>query len=232
MKKYFITGLVILLPVTLTLAVVLFIFNFLTEPFLGLTKAILEHYGLGSSGFLFLNAEQLQNFISKILVLLALFTFTLFLGALGRKFLVHYMIRAWEYCVHRIPLVSSIYKACQDVIKTIFASKSSAFKQVVMVKFPNADTHTIGLVTREELPGLEQTVGANLVVVFVPTTPNPTSGFLTIFKKEDVIPLDMSIEDAFKYVISCGVIMAPFNTQEGSRKSYEPLVPQEAVQVE
>lgn len=232
MKKYFITGLVILLPVTLTLAVVLFIFNFLTEPFLGLTKAILDHYGLASSGFLFLSADQLQNFISKILILLVLFGFTILLGAVGRKFFVHFMIRMWEYAVHRIPLVSSIYKACQDVIKTIFASKNSAFKQVVMVRFPNADTHTIGLVTRDEMPGLESTIGSDLVVVFVPTTPNPTSGFLTIYKKEDVVPLDMSIEDAFKYVISCGVIMAPFNAQPVSKKSYESLIPNEALQVE
>lgn len=232
MKKYFVTGLVILLPVTLTLAVVVFIFNLLTEPFFGLTKAILEHYGLGSSGFLFLNAEQFQNFVSKILILVVLFAFTLLLGAIGRHFFVHYMIRVWENILHRIPLVSSVYKACQDVIKTIFASKTSAFKQVVMVRFPNAETHTIGLVTRDKLPGLEHTLGPDLLVVFVPTTPNPTSGFLTIYKKSDVIPLDMSIEDAFKYVISCGVIMAPFKTQPNNGVKYESLVQEASVRVD
>lgn len=213
MKKYFVTGLVILLPATLTLAVIIFIFNLLTDPFLGLSKAILDYYGLASSGFLFLNAEQLQNLISKLLIILVLFGFTVLLGAIGTWFFVHSFLRLWEYALHRIPLVSTIYKACQDVIKTIFGSKTSAFKQVVMVRFPNADTLTIGLVTRDELPGLIHTVGPDLVVVFVPTTPNPTSGFLTIFKKEDVIPLDMKVEDAFKYIISCGVIMAPFKTQ-------------------
>lgn len=216
MKKYFITGLVILLPVTLTLVVVAFIFNLLTEPFLGLSRALLGHYNLLGSGFLFLSAQQLQNFISQTLIFVVLIAFTILLGIVGRWFFIHYTIRLWEYIIHKIPLVSPIYKACQDVIETVFGSKTSAFKQVVMVRFPNPDSFTIGLVTRESIPGLEESVGSPLVAVFVPTTPNPTSGFLTIFKKEDIIPLDMSVEDAFKYVISCGVIMAPIKKYEGS----------------
>ncbi len=215
MKKYFITGLVILLPVTLTLVVVAFIFNLLTTPFLGISQAILSRYNLLNTGFLFLSAEQLLTFFSQTLILLALFGFTVLLGVVARWFFVHYMIRFWEYLIHRIPLVSPIYRACQDVIKTIFTSQTSAFKQVVMVRFPNQETYTIGLVTRDSLPGLEQSVGGNLVAVFVPTTPNPTSGFLTIYNREDVIPLDMKVEDAFKYIISCGLIMPPFKEYKG-----------------
>jgi uncharacterized membrane protein len=210
MKKYFITGLVILLPVTLTLIVVVFLFNFLTEPFLGITKSIFQHSGLMDHGFLFLSAEQLQNFISQILILCVLIAFTVCLGAVARWFFIYYLIKLWENVIHKIPFVSSIYKACQDVIKTIFTSKTSAFKQVVMVRFPNPDTWTIGLMTRDSLPGLESSVGSDCILVFVPTTPNPTSGFLTVFKRSDVIPLDMKVEDALKYVISCGVIMTPF----------------------
>lgn len=213
MKKYFITGLVILLPVTLTLVVVSFIFNLLTTPFLGISQAILNHYNLLDQGFLFLSAEQLLTFLSQALTLVLLFFITVFLGIVARWFFVHYIIHFWEYIIHRIPLVSTIYKACQDVIKTIFTSQTSAFKQVVMVRFPNAETFTIGLVTRDSLPGLDidQISGSNLVAVFVPTTPNPTSGFLAIYRREDIVPLDMKVEDAFKYVISCGLIMPPFN---------------------
>lgn len=210
MKKYFITGLAVLLPVALTLMVVIFIFNFLTQPFLGISRALLSHYGLLDTGFLFLSAEQVQTFISQILILIVLVAFTILLGAIARWFFIHYLIRLWEYMIHRIPLVSSIYKACQDVINTIFTTQSSAFKQVVLVRFPHADSQAVGLVTCDTLKGLSDAIGPDLVAVFVPTTPNPTSGFLTIFKKEEVIPLDMSIEDAFKFVISCGVIMPPF----------------------
>lgn len=210
MKKYFITGLVILLPVTLTLLVVFYIFNLLTEPFLEITRSILDRSGLIEKNFLFLSAHQVQTVVSKILILAFLFLFTVLLGAIARWFFIYYLIRMWEYMIHRIPFVSPIYKACQDVIKTIFASKSSAFKQVVMVPFPNKETLTIGLLTREGLPGMEAVVGGESVVVFVPTTPNPTSGFLVVLKKSDVVPLEMKVEDALKYVISCGVVMVPF----------------------
>lgn len=210
MKKYFITGLVILLPVTLTLLVVLFVFNLLTNPFLGVTKAVLARYNLLDTSFLFLTPDQLQTIISKVLILFALVGFTILLGAVTRLFFIHYMIKAWEYIIHRIPLVSSIYKASQDVIKTLFTEKSSAFKQVVLVRFPSEETQAIGLLTREQVPELADKLGDSPIVIFIPTTPNPSSGFLVIAKKSDVIPLDMKIEDAFKYVVSCGVIMTPF----------------------
>jgi uncharacterized membrane protein len=79
-----------------------------------------------------------------------------------------------------------------------------------MVPYPNADVKSIGLVTRTHIRTPRQD---GLVAVFVPTTPNPTSGFLIMFKEEDIIHLDMKVEDAFKYVISCGVIMTPFVEQ-------------------
>lgn len=219
MKKYFITGLVILLPLTLTLMLVGFIFNLLTEPFLGISRSILSYYGLLDNGFLFLSAEQLQNAFSQLLIIMGLFFFTLFLGFIARWIYFHYIIKFWESLIHRIPFISTIYKTSKDVIRTIFTTKNNAFRQVVLVNFPNPETRTIGLVTREGLPGTEDTLGSQSLVVFVPTTPNPTSGFLTIVKKEDVVYLDMSVEDAFKYVISCGVIMTPFRQGNGSPAS-------------
>ena len=210
MKKYFLTGLIILLPVTLTFVVVAFLFNLLTEPFLGITHLLFTRYNILNKGFGFLTAHQVQMIVSQILILVVLISFTILLGFFARWFFVHYLLKLWEYIVHRIPFVCSIYKACKDVIKTVFGSKTNAFKQVVMVPFPSPETKTIGLLTRDSFKGIEKLVGEELVVVFVPTTPNPTSGFLTIFKKKDIIPLDMPIEDAFKYVISCGVIIPPF----------------------
>lgn len=218
MKKYFATGLVILLPVTLTLVFIMFIFNLLTAPFQDLTKAILEHTGLGSNGFLFLNASQFQNLLSKIFIIIALFFFTLLLGFLGNKYFFNAFIDFWEHLLRKIPLVNSIYKACQDLITTIFGSKSSAFKQVVLVQFPNPETHTLGFITRDNMPNLKDPSGPDLIAVFIPTTPNPTSGFLTIFKKENIIPLDISVEEAFKYIISCGVIMAPFKKLDNEQE--------------
>ena len=210
MKKYFITGLVILLPVALTLAIVIFIINLLTEPFVGIFKSIMDHYHIFEKGFLFFTADQLQQLISQVLILILLFFFTVGLGLLARWFFFHYIIGAWDALLHRIPFISSVYKGSKDVINTIFTSNTSSFKQVVMVPFPRNQSFSIGLVTREEIRDiLPREPHIEYVTVFVPTTPNPTSGFLMLYKKSDLVYLDMKVEEALKYIISCGVIKAP-----------------------
>ncbi len=211
MKKYFITGLVIALPLALTIAIVVFIFNFLTGPFLGIVKTVFDHYHLFEEGFSLLNPNQFQNLVAKLLILVSLFFIVIGLGFIARLFLFKAFIKFAEYIVKRIPLVNSIYRTCQEVIKTIFTSKTNSFKQVVLVRFPHPNTYSIGLITREELPSLANTSHADAVAVFVPTTPNPTSGFLVMFKPEDIIYLNMKVEDAFKYIISCGVISPEFS---------------------
>jgi len=207
MKKHFITGLVILLPLALTFLIVIFLINLLTVPFVGIVQSIMENYGLLDKGFFFLGAKQLQYIVSQIFILLFLFIFTTFLGSLARWFFVHYLIRAWDYTLHRIPIIRSVYKTSQDVINSILASDKKSFKQVVLVPFPNEASHTIGLVTRENIPSFTKPGTDNLVSVFVPTTPNPTSGYLILFKEKDLTYIDMRVEEALKYIISCGVIL-------------------------
>lgn len=210
MKKYFITGLVILLPLALTLAIVFFIFNLLTVPFVGIFKSLFSYFGLFQAGFLFLSADQMQTVISQIMILVLLFFSTVGLGLLARWFFFHYLIRIWEYIVNKIPFIRSVYKTCQDIITTIFTTDTKSFKQVVMVPFPSKETMAIGLVTKENLPPIGKSK-QEFVAVFVPTTPNPTSGYLMMYQEGDVVYLDMTVEDALKYVISCGVISAPIN---------------------
>jgi uncharacterized membrane protein len=218
MKKFFITGLVILLPVALTLIIVAFIFNLLTNPLLSVVKGLFEYYHLFDKGFLFLSSSQVQNAVAKILILVGLIGFTIILGFIARWFFFNSLLRFADYIVKQIPLVRSIYKTSQDVIKTIFTSDNKSFKQVVLVKFPNADTYAVGLVTRESIPSFTNTSHSDMVAVFVPTTPNPTSGFLIFFKTEDLIYLDMKVEEAFKYVISCGTILPTFQSMPIKRE--------------
>lgn len=210
MRRYFVTGLVLLLPLALTIAIVIFIVNFFTNPFVGLVKGFLQQIGLFDKGFLFLSAEQVQLYSSRLIILLLLFGFTVILGMLTRWVITNYLIRLGEYIFHRIPIVRSIYKTSKDVINTIFTDQTKSFKQVVLVPFPNADTYSMGLVTREGIKDLTDKHKGNFIAVFVPTTPNPTSGFLMMFDPNDVIFLDMKVEEAFKYIISCGVILTPF----------------------
>lgn len=211
MKKYFVTGLILLLPLTLTLAILIFVFNLLTVPFLGFVKAIFDHYSLFEKGFLFLTSSQLQNFIAQVLILVCLGIITIGLGFIVRWLVFRSVIKFAEYIVKKIPLVRSIYKTTKEVTKTIFTSSSNSFKQVVMVRFPNQDSLSLGLITREEIPSLKETLYHDVVSVFVPTTPNPTSGFLILYKKQDLIYLNMTVEDAFKYIISCGLVAPPFH---------------------
>ncbi len=210
MKRYFITGLVILLPVALTIAIVSFLFNLLTVPFLGMIKVFFGGHTLFTQGFLFLNAEQMQNLAAQLLILVSLLLLAFGLGFIARWFFFRTFLKCADYIVTHIPLVRTIYKTCQDVIKTLFTSDTNSFKQVVLVRFPNQDSLSLGLITWEEMPALADTHHADSVGVFIPTTPNPTSGFLIMYRPQDLIYLDMKVEDAFKYVISCGVISPAF----------------------
>ena len=210
MKKYFVTGLAILLPLAMTIAIVTFIVNLLTNPFIGAVKSVLGQLNLFQEGILFLSPEQVLQYSSQGLILLLLFFVTVIFGILTRWVVVHYFISLGDFILHRIPLVNTVYKTSQDVSKTIFTSGAKAFKQVAFVPFPHNTTRSIGLVTREEVACAD---GQKLVAVFVPTTPNPTSGFLMLFKRSDIVYLDMSVEDAFKFIISCGVITTPFTPQ-------------------
>ena len=171
MRKYFITGLVILLPLALTLAIVVFIFNFLTVPFLGIVKAVFDRYHLFAEGFLFLSADQIQTLFAQILILGSLFLIVIGLGFIASWFFFHSLLRFAEYIVKRIPLVRAIYKTCQDMINTIFTADRKSFKQVVLVPFPNHDCYSIGLITREEIAGLNGTAQAGRSPSLFPPLP-------------------------------------------------------------
>lgn len=207
-RKYFLTGLAVLLPVTLTILIVIFVFNLLTAPFAGMIKGALSYHHLLQK-----TPEKLQELLSQLIILVLLFFFTIFLGMIGRWLLIRYIIRFSERLVQRIPFIRAVYNTCKDVIKTLFTSQNKSFKQVVLVPYPNDKIYTIGLVTRDDMRGLGSYADEDLVGVFVPCTPNPTSGFLMMFKKKDLIFLEMKVEDAFKYIISCGVISIPFEAQ-------------------
>lgn len=207
MKKHFLTGLVILLPIAITIAVLLFLINFFTQPFIAIVSDFVHEWNLFPNGFLFLSQDGLIRYGSRVFILIALFAFTILLGIIARWLFVNSLIRVCDKILHRIPVVNTVYKTSQDIIKTIFVSDKNSFKQVVMVPFPRPGVYVIGLIARESPATCSKAVGESLTSVLVPTTPNPTTGFLLMFKKEDIIPLDIKPEDAIKYIVSCGVIL-------------------------
>jgi uncharacterized membrane protein len=207
MKKHFITGLVILLPLAVTIAVVVFLVNFLTQPFIGAVSAVLTKLNIINRGFLFLTPEQLLRYGSKLIILILLFLFTVGLGMIARWFFINAMFRLGDKILHRIPIVNTVYKTAQDIIRTLFVSDKKSFQQVVMVPFPRPDVFVLGLISRESPHICSHAVGEDLVSVLVPTTPNPTTGFLLMYKRADLIIIDMKPEEAIKYIVSCGVII-------------------------
>lgn len=207
MKKYFITGLVILLPIAVTVFVLAFIINFLTQPFIGLVSQFLAHFDIINRGFLFLTPEQVVRYGSQLIILVFLFLATVLLGMFARWFFIHALLRLGDSVLHRIPIVNKVYKTSQEIIKTLFVSDKNSFKQVVMVAFPHPGIYMIGLIAREAPEVCSQNLGEKMISVLIPTTPNPTTGFLVMFKKEELIYLDMRPEEAIKYIVSCGVIV-------------------------
>lgn len=199
-KKYFITGLVILLPLAVTILILAFIINFLTAPFVGFFEQFLEgtEFYTKYHGFV--------HFLLQIVFLIALFLFTVLLGFLARIVVFKSMLTLYDYILHRIPIIKTIYKTTQQVIRTIFGSRSRSFKQVVMVPFPTTGGYCIGLVSGVAPNLCLKTTGKSLITVFVPTTPNPTSGFLIMYEETEVVYIDMKIDEAVKYIISCGVL--------------------------
>jgi uncharacterized membrane protein len=127
-------------------------------------------------------------------------------GFLGKIFFVHYFVRFGEYVIHNIPVVNKIYKAIQDIVHTIFGHSEQRFSSVVLVPFPHSETYSIGLVTSGAIPSASDPEYHQRVSVFVPGTPNPAMGFMLLFPKDQLLPVDMEVHDALKFVISCGVI--------------------------
>jgi uncharacterized membrane protein len=209
MKKYFITGIIILLPLAVTIMIVAFIVNFLTQPFMGMVSKLFAEAAFINKGFLFIPQDQAVRVISQVTILIGLFLVTVLLGMIARWFFFKSLINLSDTILHKIPLVNKVYKTSQEIIKTLFASDKNSFKQVVMVPFGHSGTYVIGLISRESPKVCSEHAGATLYSVLVPTTPNPTTGFLLMYKREDMVFLDMKPEDAIKYIVSCGVITPP-----------------------
>lgn len=208
MKKYFISGVVFLLPIAITLAIINFTIEILTTPFQSFFNKTLYLLGVGDHG--------LPAQVSNLIILIALVIFTFIVGLIVRSYLSRKIIHLGEYMIARVPLIGTIYKASQDVIHTLITSPGSSFKQVVLVPFPNATSHCLGLLVKDSPKACNDILGKEMLSVFVPTTPNPTTGFIMMFSKENVQFTDISVEDALKYIISCGMI-----TPENAPKNIE-----------
>lgn len=206
MKKYFFAGLVALLPLAVTIWVVVFVVHFLTKPFMGIMTSLLGKlppYGIFAT-------ERGIRTLSEISILIILFLFTYFLGVIARRFFFHSLIKMGDQILFRIPLVNKVYKTSKEIVQAVFATKGNSFKQVVLITFPHKNSYCLGLISSNAPKTCSDSARGEMVTVFIPTTPNPTTGLLIMCPKEDVIHLDMKSEDAIKYIVSCAVIQPEY----------------------
>jgi uncharacterized membrane protein len=207
MKKHFLTGLILLLPFALTVFIVQLIVDILTSPFENLVVALLKHYDIFDQPLLIFSGEQVVQFSSKILILCAIFGITVAIGFFAKKVFVKTILVYSDLLLHRIPFYNKLYKATQDVVRTFLSPKGQSFSQVVLIPFPYASTHSIGLTT--VAPGAK--TGADLVSIYIPAAPNPTFGLVIVYKYEELIFIDMKVDEALKYIVSCGIMFPERN---------------------
>ncbi len=201
MKKTFLTGLAVLLPFAVTIYVVVFVVNFLTRPFVGIVSSFLEKIPF----HLPILSHQLIHTMSQIVVIVALFGFILLLGIVARWFLFNSLIKLGDLILKKIPIVNKVYKTTKDIVQTLFSGGKNSFKQVVLVPFPYKGSYCLGLVTREA-PGTCQNDANDMVSVYIPTTPNPMTGYQIMSPRSELIELSMKSDEAIKYVVSCGAM--------------------------
>jgi uncharacterized membrane protein len=207
MKKYFFTGLGILVPLVATIAILVFLIDFLTKPFVATGTKWIAHWNLFPQGYIFLSQQEVAEYISRIFVLLFLIAITICIGLLTRWFFLNRFIKIFDNILLRIPLFSSLYKTCKEIIKTILNPEKSCFKKVVLVPFPRPGVFTIGIVAQDSPESCSKASKKKLISVIVPNAPNPTTGLLLMLSEEELIPIKMSPEEALQYIISCGTIM-------------------------
>lgn len=192
MRKYFITGLLILVPLAITAWVLHAVISTMDQTLLLLPESWRPEalIGLKIPGF------------GVVLTVLIIFV----TGLLTQNFIGNYVVAAWEGLLNRIPIVNSIYSSVKQVSDTLFSSSGNAFSKALLIQYPREGLWTIAFLTGKPSGDVAKHLGGEFVSVYVPTTPNPTSGFFLMIPKKDAIELDMSVDTALKYVVSMGVV--------------------------
>ena len=192
MRKYFITGLLILVPLAITVWVLNLVIGTLDQSLL-LVPARFRPQSL--FGF---DIPGLGTILTILIVFLT--------GLLTNNLVGNYVVKLWERLLQRIPIVNSLYSSVKQVSDTLFSSSGNAFRKAVLVPYPHQNSWTIAFLTGVPGGDAANHLVGDYVSVYVPTTPNPTSGFFLMMKRSDVVELDMSVDAALKYIVSMGVV--------------------------
>ena len=201
-KNYFFTGVIVTAPLAITVYMSYHLVLWINE----VTKRLIpQQWRIGD-----FVPYAVPGF--GLVLLLAMF---LLIGMLTTGYVGKFFVRLGEKVIRKMPVISSIYSLLKQIFETFLSQKSRSFNEVVLVEYPRKGLWSIAFVSNRETGGeIADKSGQKTLSIFVPTTPNPTSGFLIFVPENDVIKLDMSVEDGIKYVISCGIVTPGMKNEE------------------
>ena len=191
LRAYFLAGILVTAPLGITLYVGVVFIAFIDNSVVPLIPSQYLPYRIPGLGL--------------IIVIVAL---TL-IGALTAGLFGRWVVRTGERILNRMPIIRSVYGAIKQIFETVLAQQSRAFREVVLVEFPRRDAWTVGFVTARTQGEVARLMPNDLITLYVPTTPNVTGGYMLFVPRKDVVPLSMSVEDAWKLVISVGIVTPP-----------------------
>jgi uncharacterized membrane protein len=205
MRKYFITGLLVLVPLAITAWVLNLVIGTLDQSLLLVPQQWQPRTHIPGLG---------------AIITLAIVFLT---GLLTNNLVGNYVVRLWERVLHRIPVVNSIYGSVKQVSDTLFSSSGNAFRKAVLIPYPHAESWTIAFLTGVPGGDVKNHLVGDYVSVYVPTTPNPTSGFFLMLERSKVVELDMSVDAALKYIVSMGVVAPPDLVSQAQAQAHAPV---------
>lgn len=209
LRRYFIAGLLVLLPIWVILLIIKFIVSLVDQSLTLLPRGSQPDVLFG------VHIPGLGLIFTIVLVFIT--------GMLVTNFVGTWFLGLWESFLDKIPLVRSVYTAVKQVLSTMFTPGGASFRKVLLVEYPRKDVWSIAFQAGAGFILPEGQIQGELVTVFIPTTPNPTAGFLLMVPKQQVIELKMSIDQALKYVISLGVVLPPSMAEQMLRTSQESI---------
>jgi uncharacterized membrane protein len=206
-KKYFVTGLLVWIPIAITFWVINLIVTTMDQTLLLLPEAVQPHVLIGW------HVPGIGLLLSLLVILLT--------GLLAANMVGQRLLGLWEGMLARIPVVKSIYNSVKQVSDTLLSSSGQAFRKAMLVQYPREGSWTIAFQTGTPGGDVLNHLAGDYVSVYVPTTPNPTSGFFLMLPRSEVIELDMSVDAALKYVVSMGVA-PPQSVKRGNSRTGAP----------
>jgi uncharacterized membrane protein len=206
-RRYFVAGILVWLPLGLTVFLLRLLIGLMDRTLLLLPQEYRPEELLGVA------IPGLGVILTIVLLLLT--------GVLAANFIGRRFVGGWESLMNRIPVVRSIYSAAKNFAEIVFSDSGTAFKKVLLVEYPRKGLYSLTFQTAADLGEVQGRLGEEVISCFVPTTPNPTSGFIIIVPKKDVIELDMDVDEAVRMIMSLGVVIPAWRMDKTAELPFE-----------